>query len=568
MRWQFYHPEETTITHLQSALNCSAIIARVIANRNIFTKEEALTFFNPGLNSLHDPFLMQDMQLAVDRVLQSIKTKTAILVFGDYDVDGTTGAAMLFLALKTLGAKVFTYIPHREDEGYGLSAQGINYAEQIGADLIITCDCGINANEPVAHAKSLAIDVIITDHHIPDKNLPQAYAILNPKRSDCNYPFKGLCGGGVAFKLASALTKALGKPAEVYHQFLDLITMGTAADMVPIIDENRLIVTHGLPMLVDSNKPGIKALFEKSGVRTNNLSVGQLVFGIAPKINAAGRLGDANRSVELLTTTNETQAEKLATELVGENKRRQRVQQEVVNEALLMINSQIDLQNDRAVVLAKKGWHPGVVGIVASKIKEEYHRPAVIITFDENGAGKGSARSISGLDLFAALSAVSMHLDDFGGHPMAAGLTVSENNYPQFKQAFLDYAKMNLSTDQLIPSILLDGEISLKDIDPHFMEFLQKLSPYGPGNMCPKFCVRQLEVVGSPQMIGNGEHMRFKVRKDGRVMNAIGFGQARHYEKLIKGFPVDLACVIETNEWRGHTNNQLNVRDIKLSEST
>ncbi|MFC1550409.1 single-stranded-DNA-specific exonuclease RecJ [Candidatus Neomarinimicrobiota bacterium] len=568
MHWQFYQPEESTVLSLQSALSCSEIIARIIANRKLFTKEETKTFFNPDLNGLHDPFLMQDMQLAVERVLQSIKKQTAILVFGDYDVDGTTAAAMLFLALKVLGAKVFTYIPNRESEGYGLSARGIKYAEKIGADLIITCDCGINANEPVAFAKSLNIDVIITDHHIPDANLPEAYAILNPKRPDCNYPFKGLCGGGVAFKLASALTNALGKPATVYHEFLDLITMGTAADMVPIIDENRIIVSHGLPMLADSIKPGIKALFEKSGIRTNNLTVGQLIFGIAPKINAAGRLGDANRSVELLTTTDEHYAEKLATELTGENKRRQQIQQDVVNEALLMVNSQIDLQNDRAVVLAETGWHPGVVGIVASKVKDEYHRPAVIISFDENGAGKGSARSISGLDLYAALSAVSMHLDDFGGHPMAAGLSISKDKYPQFKQAFLDYANNNLSAEQLIPSILLDGEIALGDINPRFMDFLQKLSPYGPGNMRPKVCVRQLEVVGSPQMIGNGEHLRFKVRKDGRVINAIGFGQAPHYEKLIKGFPVDLACVVETNEWRGHSTIQLNVRDIKLSEPT
>ncbi|MEE9466550.1 MAG: DHHA1 domain-containing protein, partial [Candidatus Neomarinimicrobiota bacterium] len=391
-------------------------------------------------------------------------------------------------------------------------------------------------------------------------------AILNPKRQDCEYPFKGLCGGEVAFKLACAVATRMGKPDEYIFKYLDLITLGTAADMVPILDENRAIVTKGLKLIEKSVKPGIRALVEKSGIRSAQISVGQLVFSIAPKINAAGRLGDANRAVKLLVSNDEFQAQQLAGELVAENKRRQEIQQGVVDEVMLMINAQIDLLSDRAIVLAEEGWHPGVVGIVASKVKEEYHRPAVIISIDEDGIGKGSARSISGLDLYTALSAVSTHLEEFGGHSMAAGLTVKKDNYPAFKKAFLEVVNRTLAETDLTPSIMLDAEISLEEIDSRFMDFLGKMGPYGPGNMRPKFAARNLEIVGNPLVIGNGDHVRFRVRQGRRVLNAIGFNQVRHYEKLIKGFPVDLAFVVENNEWQGHTTTQLNVRDIQLNQ--
>jgi single-stranded-DNA-specific exonuclease len=544
MRWNFLKPDQDLVARLERELQTTATLARVLASRGMDDLGEVRTFLQPSLKQLHDPFLMRDMDIAAARVVENIRKNKPMLVFGDYDVDGTTGAAMLYLALSSLGAKIITYIPNRETEGYGLSKQGVDTARSARADLIITCDCGITARDSVNYAIDNGVEVIITDHHIPDDELPRAYAILNPKRPDCNYPFKGLCGGGVAFKLACAVASRLGRPADTIFEYLDLITLGTAADMVPILDENRVIVSSGLKLIEKSVKPGIKALVEKSGIRTTQISVGQLVFGVAPKINAAGRLGDANRSVELLVSDDERRAYQLAGELVAENKRRQEIQQGVVDEVLLMINAQIDLLNDRAIVLAEEGWHQGVVGIVASKVKEEYHRPAVIISIDHNGIGKGSARSVSGLDLYETLSAVGSHLEDFGGHSMAAGLTVKRSNIPDFKKAFLGIVNRSLAETDLTPSITLDAETNLED---------------------PKFAARNLEIVGNPLVIGNGDHVRFRVRQGRRTMNAIGFNQARHYEKLIKGFPVDLAFVVETNEWQGHISTQLNVRDIKLN---
>ena len=509
---------------------------------------------------------MQDMDIATDRIINNINLKRPILIYGDYDVDGTTGASMLYLAITELGGKVTPYIPNREKEGYGLSKTGIDKAKELDINLIVTCDCGINAFEPIDYANSLKIDVIITDHHIPDKTLPNAFAVLNPKRVDCEYPFKDLCGGGVAFKLACAISEKLNKPADLMYNYLDLVTLGTCADMVAIKDENRAIVKKGLKLLSNGTKPGVNALLKLVGLEGKSISVGQLVFGVAPKINAAGRLGDANRSVELLTTDDKQRAKLLANELLQENHNRQIIQQEVVDAAFNMINANIDLKTERAIVLAGKEWHPGVIGIVASKVKEEYHRPTVIISYDKNGIGKGSARSISGLDLYSALSASSKHLIDFGGHAMAAGLTVKEKSFEGFKKEFTKYVNNIINDEQLIPSIKLEGILKLKDINSRFIDFLDKLAPYGPGNMRPSFASKRVEIVGNPRVIGNGDHIIFKVRQGQKVISVIGFNMSQHYEKLIKGRPVDLAYVVEINEWQGRESVQLNVRDIKMSD--
>ena len=565
MHWSFLDPDSKTVRSIQKTFRTTEVIAIVLANRNIHSKTVADNFFNPELGKLNDPYLMQDMDKAVERVLKNIKSDNPIMVFGDYDVDGTTGVASLHLALQKFGANVSYYIPDREKEGYGLSLKGIEVARDNNIDLIITCDCGINAFDQVNYANEKGINIIITDHHTPDEQLPNAHAILNPKRSDCNYPFKGLCGGGVAFKLISALGNELNVPLSEYDEILPLITLGTAADIVPIKDENRAIVHHGLNMLDKLEKPGLKSLMELAGLK-GNISIGQLVFNIAPRINAAGRLGDANRAVELLVTEDEHNARVLAKELDEENKRRQLIQQAVVDEALLKVNAEADLKNEHALVLANEGWHPGVVGIVASKIKEEFNRPAVIIAL-ENGTGKGSARSIPGFNLYTALTACKQHLDGYGGHPMAAGLTVSANKLGSFKKAFIDVANESLTVENLQATLVLDSELALKDITPRFMGFLDKLSPYGPGNMRPKFAIRNAEVSGAPRVIGKtGEHIRFKIKQGLKSFPAVGFGLSSKYELLITGQPVDIACVVETNEWQGNTSIQLNVRDIKQAE--
>ena len=562
MRWSLLNPDQNTVSSVKKAFRTSEVIARVLANRNILNPNLARPFFTPNLDMLHNPYLMQDMDKAVKRVLTNINSGKPIMVFGDYDVDGTTGAASLYLAFQKFGADVTYYIPDREKEGYGLSYHGIEVAKDIGIDLIITCDCGINAFVQVDFANEQNIDIIITDHHTTDTELPKAHAILNPKREDCEYPFKGLCGGGVAFKLITAIGNELNIPLTDYEEIIPLITLGTAADVVPIKDENRVIVHHGLNILENLEKPGLKTLLELAGLK-GHISVGQLVFSIAPRINAAGRLGDANRAVELLVTDDQDKARLLAKELDNENKRRQIIQQAVVDEALLKVNAEADLKNENALVLADAGWHPGVVGIVASKIKEEFNRPTIIIAL-ENGSGKGSARSVAGFDLYEALTACKTHLDGYGGHPMAAGLTLSNQKLEDFKKAFINFANERLTEENLQATLTLDSEIALQDITPRFMEFLDKLSPYGPGNMRPKFAIRNAEIAGAPKVIGKtGEHIRFKIRQGLKSYPAVGFGLSNKYEMLITGQPVDIACVVETNEWQGNTSIQMNVRDIK-----
>ena len=566
MRWKIKQPSEDHVASIKKEFNTSEIIAKVLANRGIESLKSSHNFFNPSNDQLHDPFMMKNMDIAVDRISKNIQNQKPILIFGDYDVDGTTGASLLYLGLKDLNAIVEYYIPHREKEGYGLSAGGIDYAQSVGADLLITCDCGINAFQPVDYANEHGIDIIITDHHIPDKKLPNAYAVLNPKQKGCEYPFKGLCGCGVAFKLISAVSEKSGIGQNVGLNYLDLVALATSADMVPILDENRVLVHGGLDQLEESKSPGIHQLLVQTGLVGESLNVGKLVFGLAPKINAAGRMGDANRTVELLTTSDKTRAEELASILVRENKRRQLIQEDIVNDAIRLVHSQVDLENNKVVIIGSKGWHPGVVGIVASRIKDEFSRPAIVIAFDKEGIGKGSARSIPNLDLYEALSYAAKFLEGYGGHPMAAGLTVHEDKFENFKSLFLRNVNKILTNNDLIPAISIDGEMALTDINSRFMRFLEKLGPFGPGNMRPKFVSRNLSISGQPRLMGNGEHIRFIVSQNGRNYPAVGFKLSSHYEDLIRGVPVDIAYVVEVNQWQGQSNIQLNVRDIQLSD--
>jgi len=561
--WKIKIPDPQLVSRIQQEFNCSQIIASVMANRNILSKEEAQKFFSPTLESLHDPFLMQDMDKAADRLADCIKNRQNILVFGDYDVDGTTGASTLGLFINSAGGNSEVYVPDRETEGYGLSTQGVDKAEKIGAELIITSDCGITGHDSVDYANSRDIDVIITDHHMPSPELPNAYAVLNPKRDDCSYPFKGLCGGGVTLKLAEAAAKLLEIDPELVYSHLDLITLGTSADLVPILDENRAIVHHGLKSLKKTEKPGLHALLEVSNLLEKELTVGRLIFGVAPRINAAGRLGDANRAVALFSTDNPIEAAEIARDLDEENRNRQDIQQTIVDEALLKVNSECDLQNENAIVLWEEGWHQGVIGIVASRIKEEFHRPTVIIAM-ENGVGKGSARSIYNFDLYENFTNCAAHLDGFGGHPMAAGMTISKSNLPLFRETFINLANNALSESDLVGTLTIETEMKLSDINGRFMEFLDKLAPFGPGNMRPQFVSRKVEIAGKPRLVGNGDHLKFRAKQNSKTFDAIAFNMGKHYSDLLSGKPFDLAFVVEENEWQGRKSIQLNIRDIKL----
>ena len=565
-KWELKAVDEDSVLNVADTFALPKTIARVMSIRGITSKKYSREFFYPNLDQIHDPFLMKDMEKATDRLLKAIVDKETVLIFGDFDVDGTTSAAFLTLFFRSLNVDINSYIPNREKEGYGLSKKGIDYAKYIGVDVLITCDCGITDFEEVAYARKKGLDVIITDHHKPAENLPEAYAVVNPHRNDCNYPFKGLCGAGVAFKLALAICKKGKINPEKAWSHSDVITLGIAADLVPIQDENRAIVHEGIKQIEKHTNPGIAALMETGRLLDKDITVGRLVFWIAPKINAAGRLGDASRAVKLLTTKNPVFAMDIAKELEQENNRRKDITLKITKEALYMVETECNLEEDKAIVLQNRGWHPGVIGIVASRIKETYTRPAIIIAMEED-KGRGSCRSISGFDMVAALNKCREHLIGFGGHPIAAGLTMHSDNFHTFREKFLQVANKGIPNEDLIPRIYIDAELKLEDVNHRMLKFLNALEPYGPGNMRPVFISRNLYVDGIPKLIGRDQNtIKFSVRQNKTPFESIGFNMVEHYEKLIQNSPIDIAYVIGENEWNGQKSIQLELKDIKLRE--
>jgi single-stranded-DNA-specific exonuclease len=563
MRWLF--PEEndqTQIRELAVSLNVPLIVARILLNRGISSFEEAKLFLRPSLDHLHDPFLMRDMGSAVDRIHQAIEKRQNIMVYGDYDVDGVTAVSMLMLFLKTCGVQTTFYIPDRLGEGYGLSETGIREAKKQGVDLIISVDCGIKALEEVALAKELGIDMIITDHHEPGSKLPEAVAVLDPKREDCEYPFKELAGVGVTFKLLQGVGSKFGCDQEELYDYLDLVALGSTADIVPLQGENRILVKYGLQKIAKSNNLGIKALIEMVGLNGKELGTGQVVFILAPRLNAGGRMGDARRGVELLTTENEVEAMQLAQVLEEENRKRREIDDHTFEEALSMIDREIDLERTCTIVLASADWHPGVIGIVASRIIEKIYRPTILISFDGN-IGKGSARSIQGFDLYSALKECKEDLIGFGGHKYAAGLKIERENLERFRKHFDEVTDKTLTPDQLVPILRIDGEVPLSQIDEPLYRLLNLFAPFGPQNMKPVLVCRSVEVVGTPRVVGHN-HLKFKVRQQGKIFEAIGFGMGELIYRIAPGEPnLDLAYVLEKNEWEGNSKFQLRVRDLK-----
>ncbi|PIS30168.1 MAG: single-stranded-DNA-specific exonuclease RecJ [Candidatus Marinimicrobia bacterium CG08_land_8_20_14_0_20_45_22] len=564
--WIFAPAKPQIVREISTARHLPHVIAAVLANRNFSNPDAIDRFFNPSLDDLHDPFLMTDMRKAVTRLEQAMMNKESVVICGDYDVDGTTATSLLFLSLREIGFRISYYIPDRDKEGYGLSKHGIDYAIHEGASLIITCDCGINANNEVEYANQNHVDVIVTDHHEPSETLPPATAILDPKRGDDSYPFKDLCGAGVAFKLLQGFLINNNLPLEDIYRHLDLVAIGTAADIVTILDENRTMVAKGIETLNASQKIGVQALVKVSGFENKKMNVVNIVFGLAPRINAAGRLGEATRAVRLLTSFNQEESNALSAELEQENKNRQSIERETINSAILQLNATHDLDSDKILILSDTNWHHGVIGIVASKFKETYNRPVVMIAF-QNGIGRGSARSIHGFDLYAAFSQCSDLLDNYGGHKMAAGLTISEKNLPAFISRLKTIAAKSITDEMLFPGIYIDTEIQFSEINHEVLDYLNKMSPYGPGNMRPVFVARNLQIHGMPRIVGE-QHLKFKVSKDRTVFGAIGWKMGEFYEMLISNRPLDMAFVIEENEWNGNKEIQLSIKDIRYSEST
>jgi len=547
-RWTIVDPPDAgTVASLSRDINVPEAIARVLVHRGIDDYEKAKAYFRPSLELLHDPFLMGGMEKAVGRILEALKAGERFLVFGDYDVDGTNGAAMLYLFLKEAGAVVEYYIPDRIKEGYGISRQGIDKARADGVKIFLAVDCGITAVEQVEYARSIGLDVIICDHHETGPVLPPGYAVLDPITPGDPYPFKSLCGCGVGFKLVQGLSRRLGREGDVLR-YLDFVTLASTADIVPLVDENRVLSRIGLEMINSSPRPGIKALIESAGLKVGGTTTGQIIFVLAPRINAAGRLGDAMRAVRLLTSTDPAEARAMAQVLEEENRNRRKIDEDTFAEALRLADDYADTASDSAIVLHQEHWHPGVVGIVASRMVERYYKPSIMMS-TVDGVAKGSARSVSGFDVYQALKRCEDKIIQFGGHKYAAGLTVELEKLDEFRDAF-KRAVGELMTEELkTPEIRIDVEITLSDLTARFIRILREFAPFGPGNTRPTFIAHGLDVAGTPRIVGKN-HLRFKVRQNGSTFDAIGFGLG-HLLSRVQGERKNLSCVftVEENDW-------------------
>ncbi len=562
--WKYKKHNNTEIDKISNDFSVPTSIATIMSLKNITNKDESKSFFYTDFNLLHNPLLMLDMDKAINRILDSKNNNDLILIIGDYDADGTTAASILYLYFKSINLDVEYYIPNRQTEGYGVSIKAIDYAHKIGAKLIITCDCGITAIEQIEYAKKYNIDTIITDHHKQKDKLPKAFAILNPNRHDCDYPFKGLCGAGVAFKLCVGVNNALNNKLENILQYTDLVAIATTADVVPIIDENRLLVKEGLKHIIKGTNKGIRALLQVSKLDVNSINVGKLGYWFIPKINAAGRLGDAARAVKLFTTHNPQFANEIAIDLENENEKRKLITMQHENDAKRIINDALDFNKDKIIILYDDNWHFGVIGIVASRIKELYNRPTIILT-KEDGLYKGSCRSIGGYDIVNALHECSDILENYGGHPMAAGLSIKENNLNSFCTRMNEYSNKNLDKN-LDPVINIDSELKLSEINNRFIKFLDYLEPFGPGNSKPIFATKHIDQLSDIQLIGKDrDTLKFTVHGDTVSFSVIGFRMIENYEKLLSNKPIDIAYNIDKNYWNNKYTTQLVLKDIVYS---
>ncbi|NNC49164.1 MAG: single-stranded-DNA-specific exonuclease RecJ [Flaviramulus sp.] len=563
MRWTLKPtPEKNKLEALQKTLQVDASIATLLLQRGIETFEEAKKFFRPSLKHLHDPFLMKDMDKAVARIEKAIKNKENILVYGDYDVDGTTSVALMSSYLKTKHSLVYTYIPNRYDEGYGISYKGINFALENDFSLIIALDCGIKSVDKVAYAKNLGIDFIICDHHRPGNIIPEAEAVLDPKRSDCNYPYKELCGCGVGFKLVQALASKDGKTAKDLTEYLDLVATAIGADIVPIDGENRVLAYFGLKVINTDPRTGIKAILTQ--VEKTELTITDVVFIVSPRINAAGRMKHGNYAVTLLTEEEPDMAEKYASEINNYNLERREIDKQITEEALAQIEKQKE-QKRFTTVVYDKNWHKGVIGIVASRLTETYYRPTIVFTRSGDKLA-ASARSVRDFDIYNVLEACSVHIEQFGGHKYAAGLTIKEENYEAFKQAFEDEVSRTIDRNLLTPEIKIDCKIDLHDITPKFYRILKQFAPYGPSNMTPVFLSDNLIDTGYGKCVGADKtHLRLTATQPNSKSRlvGIGFSMAEKFEIISEQKPFSAVYSIDENEWRGNINLQLKLRDIK-----
>jgi single-stranded-DNA-specific exonuclease len=566
-RWKIIETDAVKVASLKDSLSISAPLCTILVQRGIDTFQKAKDYFRPQLSHLHDPFLMKDMEKAVERILSAIKNNEKILVFGDYDVDGTTSVATVYRFLKKIyrEERIDFYIPHRYKEGYGVSKQGIDFAKANNFDLIISLDCGIKSIELIGYACTLGIDFIVCDHHLPDEDLPPAFAILNPKQKDCNYPYKELCGCGVGFKLITALAQRLGLHENEYLCYLDLVVTAIGADIVPIAGENRVMAFFGLQQLNSSPCPGIKALIALSQVE-KHFSISNVVFIIAPRVNAAGRMDDASKAVKMFIEDDFVKAKEYAEMLHSDNSDRKDADSSITEEALAMIENDPEMMSRKTTVLFQSHWHKGVVGIVASRLIETYFRPTIVLTLGESIVG-GSARSVPGYNLYEAIHACREHLIGYGGHFAAAGMSMYPENVDAFSKKFEEVVSSSIDPLLLVPELIINAEISFKNINKGFYNIVQQMEPYGPENLRPVFITKN--VVNTPwSKVVKEKHIRFVVKNENITLTGIGFNLAEKFNLLQLNQPLDLVYTIDENEWNGETQLQLKIIDFRISENS
>ena len=560
--------DSIVVRQLAIALGVSESLANLMVQRNITSPQEAKAFFSPDLSYLHDPFLMKDMNIAVDRLSTAIKKNEKILVYGDYDVDGTTAVALVYSFLKEQYSNVEYYIPDRYKEGYGVSFKGVDFAAVNNCKLLITLDCGIKAVEKIKYARTKGIDVIVCDHHYPGSEIPPAVAVLDPKQPGCSYPYKELSGCGVGFKLIHAYSRIQSIPFSSIANYLDLVAVSIASDIVPITGENRVLAYFGLKQLNESPRIGLKEIIREAEV-SRALTVEDIVFKIGPRINAAGRMEAGSKAVELLVSNDVKAAEGFSKEISSFNTERRSIDRSITTEAMRMISDDHRSVNARTTVLYNPSWKKGVIGIVASRLIETYYRPTVILT-ESNGFATGSARSVQGYDLYQAIEACSDLLESFGGHMFAAGLTLKKENIQPFMDRFEQFVNSTITEDQLLPRVSIDAELSFNEINEDFFKIMSQFQPFGPENMSPIFVSRNVFDTGSGKMVGsNGEHLKLDLCQDSstvKSISAIAFNQANHFEYIRDGNPFDICYSIEMNEFRGNRNLQINIRDIRTPE--
>lgn len=565
--WTILETPKEKVQQLTSALKIHPALCAILVQRGITNFEEAKTYFRPQLEGLHDPMLMKDMDKAVQRLSDAFGANEKILVFGDYDVDGTTAVSIMlqFLRKIYISENIFYYIPHRYREGYGVSKQGIDFAIQNNITLIISLDCGIKSSTLVKYAKSEGIDFIICDHHMPDEDLPPAVAILNPKQKDCCYPYKELCGCGVGFKLISALAEHYTLPESEYYCYLDRVATAIAADIVPVTGENRILAYYGVKQVNDSPSPGIKALIELSGFKKSIIHINTLVFVIAPRINAAGRMDDAKKAVQLFIETDYKKALEYAAMLHNDNDDRKEADSTITEEALSIIKDDDTLLQRKSTVVYQPHWHKGVVGIVASRLIERYFRPTVVLTRSGDYV-TGSARSVPGFNLYEAIHECRDFLLGYGGHFAAAGLTMLPEQVDSFSDKFEEVVVSRIHPLQLVPVIIIDTEINAADIRPSLYNIICQMEPFGPENMRPVFICRNLVDTGYSRLIKE-QHMKFSLKQDNVIVSGIGFQMAHKLPLLLQKKPMDIVFTIEENEWNGEKKLQLKIIDFRLSSN-